>query len=298
MNPKYGTITGYTQHDLETTFKEHLEGTDKDMVKRWYNGYNYFAEPIYNPFDILQFIDSDCTFDNYWWETGNPGFLIEILKKSNFYIPRLDNLIVSKETLSAFDVERIGLIALLWQTGYLTFDKVIVNEEKSYYKMKLPNREVQDSLYTLFFEYLTERTDNVSEELKIKTYLKDNNIEGVINIFKSLFSAIAYNNHVNNEIVNYEGYYASVIYAFLSSLGYDTVAEDVTNRGRIDLTLKTKTSIFIFEFKVDSTEDAIKQIRERKYYEKYLGDNKNIYIVGINFSSELKNISEFKWEKI
>ncbi|OQY35959.1 MAG: hypothetical protein B6229_10975 [Spirochaetaceae bacterium 4572_7] len=82
------------------------------------------------------------------------------------------------------------------------------------------------------------------------------------------------------------------------SLGYNTVAEDVTNVGRIDLTLITETSIFIFEFKVDSKEDAIKQIKERKYYQKYLAENKDIYMVGINFSSVEKNISDYQWERV
>ena len=299
IDGEYGTITGYTQTDLETTFSEHLEGVDMAMVKRWYNGYNYFAEPIYNPFDILQFISQKYIFKNYWWETGNPSFLIEILKKSNFYIPNLDNITVGEETLNTFDVEKINLIALLWQTGYLTFKEVIVEESERAYVMKVPNLEIQKSLNLLFLNYLTEDT----------TELKSKNIDMIRNfakgkvadleiIFKSLFAAIPYNNYVRNEISRYEGYYSSVIYTFLASLGYDTIAEDVTTRGRIDLTLKTKNGIYIFEFKVDSKEKAMKQIKERKYYEKYQSEGNNIYIIGMNFDSELRNISEFKWEKI
>ena len=268
-----------------------------EKVRKWYNGYNYFAEPIYNPFDILQFIDNDCTFKNYWWETGNPSFLIDILKKSNFYIPNLDDLVVGEETLNAFDIDKIDLIALLWQTGYLTFDEVI-EEGRLYYKMKIPNLEVKQSLNNLFLNYLVNNIETISKELDIKKAIKTGNVELLINVLKSLFSSILYNNYVRNELSNYEGYYASIIFTFLSSLGYDTVGEDVTNKGRIDLTLKTSNDIFIFEFKVDLKEDPIKQIKDRKYYEKYQSENKKIYIVGINFDSELKNISEFKWEKI
>ena len=297
MNSKYGTITGYTQKDLETTFKEHLEGVNMDEVRDWYNGYNYFSEPIYNPFDILQFIENNYNFDNYWWETGNPRFLIETLKKSNFYLPDLENLVVGKETLNAFDVEQIDIVALLWQTGYLTFDKQIIDGNSLYYKMKIPNLEVKKSLGILFLDYLVDNTRNVELEIKVRTAINSNNPDGLQEVLKSLFAAIPYNNYVKNELANYEGYYASVIYTFLSSLGYETAAEDVTNKGRIDLTLKTETSIFIFEFKVDSPEEAIKQIKERKYYEKYLADGKDIFMIGINFDSGLKNISDFKWEK-
>ncbi len=299
IDEEYGTITGYTQHDLETTFKEHLKGVDMEEIKRWYNGYNYLSESIYNPFDILIFIAKKHKFSNYWWQSGNPKFLIEILKTSKFYLPDLDNLIVGEDTLNAFDVERIDLIALLWQTGYLTFDKVIIRNNKINYKMKIPNLEVQNSLSALFFDYLVDNSINRNnKEVLIQDYIADNNLQGIKEILVSLFAAIPYNNYTKNKLTNYEGHYASIIYTFLSALGFDTVTEDVTNKGRIDLTLKTKNSIFIFEFKVDSKEKAIKQIKERKYYEKYQTENKEIFMVGINFDSELKNISNFKWEKL
>ncbi|OQY36071.1 MAG: hypothetical protein B6229_10765 [Spirochaetaceae bacterium 4572_7] len=298
-NRKYGTITGYTQNDLETHFSEHLNGVDMEEVKRWYNGYNYFAEPIYNPFDILQFIENSCIFKNYWWETGNPRFLIEILKKSNFYLPTLENLIVEDETLNAFDVEKIDLVALLWQTGYLTFDKEIVRNNKITYKMKIPNVEVKNSLYALFFDYLVENSVNRTlNESRIQDAIDSRDLLGIKEELESLFSSIAYNNYTKNNLVAYEGYYASIIFSFLFSLGYDIIAEDVTNRGRIDLTLKTKDAIFILEYKVNTHENAIKQIKERKYYEKYLNENKEIFMIGINFDSELKNISNYQWEQL
>ena len=299
IDEEYGTITGYTQHDLETTFKEHLEGVDMDKVKRWYNGYNYLSEPIYNPYDILIFIKKKCIFDNYWWQSGNPSFLIDILKRSNFYLPNLDNLIVGKETLNAFDVERIDIVALLWQTGYLTFDKKITEGNFSSYKMKIPNLEVKQSLNTLFLNYLAK--DNIQLNpigAKAVNALLNNNVEKLFIVLKSLFATIANNNFIKNSLAHYEGYYASIMYTFLSSLGFDSHAEDVTNIGRIDLTLKTDSTIYIFEFKVDRKEDAITQIKDKKYYEKYQSDNKDIYLIGINFISTEKNISEFKWEKV
>lgn len=297
MAKKYGTITGYTQHDLETTFNEHLKSVDMNKVKQWYNGYNYFSEPIYNPFDILKFIENEFEFKNYWWQSGNPRFLIEILKSSNFYLPNLEELIVGEETLGAFDIERIDLIALLWQTGYITFDKTIEEESEIGYKMKIPNLEVQKSLNKLFFDYLSGgSTELKSRNIETIRLILDNNLDGLRSVIKSLFASIPYNNYVKNELPHYEGYYASIIYTFLSGLGFKIVAEDVTNKGRIDLTLKTNISTYIFEFKVDSKEEAIKQIKERKYYEKYMDTDREIFLVGINFDSNLKNISEFKWE--
>lgn len=117
-------------------------------------------------------------------------------------------------------------------------------------------------------------------------------------ILKSLFASIPYNNYTKSVMAEYEGYYSSVIYSFLAGLGFDPVGEDVTNRGRIDLTIKTKSSIIIIEFKVYLKEEPIKQIKERKYCEKYIVDGKPVYIIGISFDSSIRNISNYKWEKI
>ncbi len=92
LNSNYATICGYTHHDLLTVFKEHLQGADMEKVKEWYNGYNYLGDKVYNPFDILLFIKNNFEFANYWWETANPSFLIDMLKTGKYFIPELENL--------------------------------------------------------------------------------------------------------------------------------------------------------------------------------------------------------------
>ena len=295
----YGTIAGYTHNDLQTVFGEHVKGVDLEKVKKWYNGYNYFAEPIYNPFDILLFISNKYKFKNYWWESGNPGFLIEKLKEQKYYIPDLEEITVSSETLNAFDVDKIDIVALLWQTGYLTFDKEIEFPGGTQYKMKIPNLEIQNSLNSLFVDYLTNLSSEISKkQLSLYHDILNNDFDKFKETLTSLFASIPYNNYANNIIANYEGYYSSVVFTFLASLGFDIISEDTTNKGRIDLTLKTENSIVILEFKVDSDEQPIEQIKIKKYYEKYLSENKDIYLVGINFNSKEKNISGFDWEKM
>ena len=298
MDSAYGTIAGYTEHDLDTVFAEHLKGADRERVNRWYNGYNYFAESIYNPFDILQFIGQRYLFKNYWWETGNPNFLIEMLKKSNFYIPDLENLIVEEEALNAFDVEKIELVALLWQTGYLTFKKREMLESGIEYTLKIPNMEIQNSINTLLLTYLVNENLNLPKKSLLNRILSAGDLPGLEKSLKALFAAIPYNNYTKNIMAQYEGYYSSVIYTFMAGLGFDIVGEDVTSRGRIDLTVKTKSAVYILEFKVDSDEDPVKQIKERRYYEKYRSGNKTVYMVGIKFDSEARNISDFTWEKV
>jgi len=119
---------------------------------------------------------------------------------------------------------------------------------------------------------------------------------------KSLFASIPYNNFSKSRIHEYEGYYASVIYSYFAALGIELIAEDVTNKGRIDLTLKLGDKIYIIEFKVseDSDDDKnlpLKQIKSRGYKEKYADKNKLIYLIGMSFSKKDRNISSFEWEK-
>ena len=300
INPEYAEICGYTHRDLEIVFKDRLEGVDLEMVKKWYNGYNYFGEKLYNPFDILLFISNNHEFRNYWWGTGNPSFLIDKLKEENYYIPELENAFISEEGLEAFDVDYIDIIALLWQTGYLTFAEKFRSEVGGLnYRLKIPNLEIQLSLNQLFIDYLTkQRHEKIKFNLNMHKYLKENDLDGFIGILKSIFSSIPYTNYANNIISRYEGYYSSVVFVYLMALGYEVILEDITNKGRIDLTIRTKDKILIIEFKVDIEESPIEQIKNKKYYEKYLKENKPIYLIGMKFDSKERNIVTYEIERM
>jgi hypothetical protein len=293
---KYGNICGYTQHDIDTTFEEYLVGVDKERVKTWYNGYNFLGDSVYNPFDILKFINNECIFENYWWESGSPYSLIELLKTRDYYLPSLQNLKTDKTLLNSFDIENIQLESLLFQAGYLTIDKVIEKRNRIEFLLKVPNLEVQISLNELMIRYLTDKVDLDIEDNLYEALLHAN-LEEFQQTLISLFANIPYNNYVKNTISNFEGYYASVVYAYLASLGLEIIAEDVTNKGRIDLTLLIEDKIYIIEFKVGN-EDALTQIKAKNYHQKYLSDKREIYLVGINFDEEEKNVSKFEWECI
>ena len=299
IDQRYATITGYTHHDIETTFSDYTQGVDLEEVRRWYNGYNYLGEPVYNPFDVLLFFSKDNTFDNYWWETGNPKFLIDKLVENPQRLPNLQNIKVSKNTLNNFDVEHIDLVALLWQTGYLTFDSKEVILGVAEYKMKVPNKEVQLSLNGLFFDYLTKLGNESTLKTDLAKLFLKADMQGVEQHLISLFASIPNTNYIKNNISRFEGYYASVMYAFLCSIGFDVRAEDYTSEGRIDMTLIGPDQIFILEFKVDQpAEKAIQQIKAKRYYEKYTAQGKGIYLIGIHFSSEKRNLTDFKWETL
>jgi len=299
LDKRYGDICGYTQNDIETTFLPYLKGQDFEKIKVWYNGYNFLQSKMYNPFDILLFIDNGFIFRNYWFNTGTPTFLIELINKNNYFLPNLSNLVVGEKLLDSFDIENIDLEVVLYQAGYLTIDEMIIDEDDYIeYRLKLPNKEVRKSFSDMVIDKIIGTSNSNPQARPIRKALVSGNLEGLEVALKAMFSSIPHNNYTKNNIHEYEGFYASVIYVYLQSLGLDIIGEDVTNRGRIDLTIKLPNRIVIIEFKVDQQEKALKQIKEKKYYEKYQTEGKEIYMVGICFDSRNKNITEFECEAV
>ena len=297
LNKNYGNICGYTQNDIETSFLPYLDGVDLKKLKSWYNGYNFLKDDMYNPFDILQFIKNDFIFDNYWFVTGTPTFLIKLIEKNRYFLPKLSNLVIGKQLLDSFDIENIQLEVILYQSGYLTIDKAIEKRRGGIvYKLKIPNSEVKESFSNIVIDLLTnQKIEKLKHQDNIYDAILDCDMKLLENSLISMFASIPNNNYTNNNIQKYEGFYATVIYVYLQSLGLDIIGEDVTNNGRIDLTIKIENIVYILEFKIGNG-NGLKQIKEKKYYEKYL-NYKNIYLIGINFDKEKRNISKFEWER-
>ena len=299
IDETYATICGYTHAEVEKNFTEYLAGVDLEKLQEWYNGYNYFGEPIYNPFDILLFFSKNKEYRPYWWSTGNPSFLIDLLRQQRRYLPELENYIADDIILDSFDVDHIDLMALLWQTGYLTFNKKFTKRDKIHYTLKIPNKEIQLSLNELFIDYLTDQKHTkMAWQDKLYDSLKEADLAAFQQSLTGLFASIPYHNYANKIIEKYEGYYASVAYAYLASLGIPLTAEDVTNKGRIDLTIKLPDKVYIIEFKVDQPGKALEQIKAKNYHEKYQAPGRTVYIVGISFDSTEKNITDFAWETV
>jgi len=299
LNPKYGNICGYTQEDIETSFKDYLVDVDMNKFQNYYNGYNFLKDPVYNPFDTLQFIINDFKYSNYWFSSGTPTFLIKLIEKNNYFLPTLSNLTIGEELLDSFNIENIDLEVILYQSGYLTIDSVKEKRRGGIeYKLKLPNIEVKNSFNDILIDYLTnQKTEKLKLQDDLYDAIVDEKLEDIKTSFETIFASIPYNNYTNNSIQNYEGYYASIVYVYLQSLGLEIIGEDVTSKGRIDLTIKINNIIYIIEFKIGSN-DALIQIKEKDYAQKYQREKKTIYLVGINFDKEERNISRFEWERL
>ena len=294
LNPDYGNICGYTQLDLDTTFAPYLERVDMEQVKRWYNGYNFLGDTVYNPFDILLFIKNHCVFKNYWFETGTPTFLIDLIKKSNYFIPRLNKLRVNESLLNSFDIQNLNLETILFQSGYLTIKRLIPSGTGIRYELGFPNKEVQISFNDAILQSMISVSEKELLHDELLDFIETGDVTKLESVIRHLFASIAYNNYTNNHIDRYEGFYSSVLFAFFIGCGVNIIAEDVSNRGRIDLTLKAGGQTFLLELKVTDGE-PLEQIRRMKYYEKYSGER---YLVGIVFDPKARNVSRFEVEKI
>jgi len=304
LDCKYADICGYTQSELEISFASYLQNVDRSELKHWYNGYNFAGseeQKVYNPFDVLLFINRNCKYYPYWFETATPTFLIKLLQEKKYYIPDLENIEIIQDMLGNFDIDSISLIVLLFQTGHLTIDKEVTYGAQSLYQLKFPNHEVKISLNTKIAEIGTTPEQTSKNIRDLYNALRKDNLDVLKQTIYSLFASIPHDWYRNNNINNYEGFYASIVYSYLAALGYDVIAEDTTNYGKIDLTVKFREKILIIEFKVveyTDTTNALEQIKQKCYYEKYLALNQPIYLVGISFSKQNRNVVGFDWEKL
>jgi hypothetical protein len=300
LDERFSSICGYTQEEFENVFEDRLEGIDLEEVKRWYNGYAWLGEPVYNPFDILLFLDKKA-FRPYWFETGTPTFLIKLFQKHRYFLPGLENLEVGEELLSNLDIDFIFPENLLFQSGYLTIKESYQIAGKNYYVLSYPNFEVRVSFNDAFLTHLMSPAVKDRAELGIVRALEKGDLGKIEEILYSFFASIPAEWYRKNEIERYEGFYASVVYALFNGSGLQTITEDAGSTGRIDLTVIHRGKVYVMEFKVVEGEaegKALKQIRERRYFEKYLGKYEGVYLVGIEFSKKGKNIVGFEWESL
>ncbi len=245
-------------------------------------GKSLFLDTLYNIFEAKkELFEGLAIYDKYDWQEKYP--IIKISWGGDF--KTLEQTKKTALDILEFNQKRLGVECKLDDEPEFG-----INE----YKLKVPNKKINISLNYLFLDYLT---NGIRVNKKLITSLLEANLEEFKRIFESLFASIPYNNYVKNTIGEYEGYYASVFYSYLAASGVKIVAEDVTNSGRIDLSILIKEKVYIVEFKVDEL-NALSQIKKKNYAKKYLNQAKEIYLIGISFDSKEKDIKEFEWERV
>ncbi|MBC7474395.1 MAG: ATP-binding protein [Candidatus Sericytochromatia bacterium] len=302
----FSTMLGYTEKELFIYFKEHIKATAKelkvtqkylkDTLKTWYNGYSWDGKNfVYNPFSILSVL-TVRQIDNYWFQSGTSTFLVKLIKEKNIDVKNLENIEASKSMLDSFEIEDIDVESLLFQTGYLTIKKI---EEKNLgykkYYLNYPNLEVKESfLNSILRSFSNNKKDSKILIGDLVEYIEQNNLEEFFNILKDVFT------HIPSVIFmsDKEAYYHTIIYLILTLIGVRINVEVHTNKGRIDAVIETETHIYVFEFKMTNTNQAIKQIESKKYYESYLLSDKVIYLIGVSFDSNERNISKWSFKAL
>ncbi|MCY4658708.1 MAG: ATP-binding protein [Acidobacteria bacterium] len=301
LDPRYSTICGYTDVDLDTVFAPEIPGLDRNEIREWYNGYSWRGtERVYNPYDILLLFDRR-EFDAWWFETGTPSFLVDTLTRRGVGAVTLESMVASGDLLSSFDVDDIATEALLFQTGYLTITGTENLGGKTLYRLGYPNREVRQSLNERLLRVMTpDGSQQGQREIELFALLRANDFSGLRTLFEAFFASIPHDWHRKNDIARYEGYYASVFYSHFAALGLDVGVEDASSRGRLDMAVRFNGQVYLFEFKVVEAApegDAMAQLKKRGYADKYRGRGEPIHLIGVEFSREERNIAAFEVER-
>ena len=298
LDPRYSSICGYTERDLDTVFGPELAGLDRGQVREWYNGYRWRGnESVYNPYDVLLLLDSR-EFAAHWFETGTPAFLVEKLFERRVSSVALDEMMSTERLLSAFDVEHVGTEALLFQTGYLTITGEQRLGGRRLYRLGYPNREVRESLNEQLLLYLVQdAAQQTANSMRLVRLLEAHDCGGLKELFQAFYASIPYHWYTNNDIAEYEGFYASVFYSYFAALGYDIAVEESSSHGRLDMAVRAYGHVYLFEFKVAEMAppgSALAQLQERDYAAKYRGQGEPIHLVGVEFSRTTRNITAFE----
>lgn len=305
LDEKFSNLCGYTQSELETVFAPELNNVNLAELKQWYNGYNWGGESVYNPFDILLFLNSTKkNYKPYWIETGNTTFLVDKIINEEVNIAQIQQEMIDANILSSFDIGDISPIALMFQTGYLTIDTISIKAGMEIYTLKFPNIEVQQSLNRLLLtQYLNKSFNTIPTQFNLHDALIEHDLDKVEKVTQAFFASIPHNWHRNNPIANYEGYWASVFYALFASLGFQIITEDATSLGNIDMTIIVNNHIYIFEFKVVGGQadkpqgKALAQIKHKHYADKYRTPNYIIHQIGIEFDKDTHAVVFDRGEK-
>ena len=301
MDARYATICGITDKELRRDFQPELEalaaneGLDYEEVcqkmKRMYDGYHFRhnMEGLYNPFSVLNALDS-LEFGSYWFSTGTPTFLVQLLKKTDYDLRNIEGIELPANQFADYRADADYPIPVIYQSGYLTI-KGYDKEFKSY-TLGFPNEEVEYGFLNFLVPYYTgvSSNENLFNIRHFVNELRTGNVDAFLTRLRAFFAGIPY--ELNDKT---ERHYQAIFYLVFRLLGQYIDVEERSAKGRADAVVKTKDYVYVFEFKLDgSTEDALKQIDEKGYLLPYSIDQRQLMKIGVSFDSAERNIGEWK----
>ena len=305
MDADYAGMLGFTEAEVRKYFADRIvdaakaHGTSEDKLMRdllaWYDGYRFSKAETHvcNPVSITKFFYSGYDFSNYWDSTGTPRFLLEMMRSQSYSLEAALNGTYDESVFAAYELDRLDITGLLWQTGYLTIKELVPGLRRMKYRLGFPDYEVEDTFMTRLLEHFCDIPQGTGEDTieGFQKAIAKDDLEGFMALFQSFLANIPYGIHLKHE-----KYYQTVFFVFFRLLGLFIKAESCTNQGRIDAYIRTTKTVFIFEFKLDrSADEAVGQILDRRYYEKFQGGTLPIRLVGVNFDSSKGRIDG--WEE-
>ena len=305
MDEPYAAICGITEDEMLIQMREDIDNLAIKMeisseevvqkLKENYDGYHftYPSPDIYNPFSLLNAF-ADGKFNSYWFGSGTPTYLIKMLTKFNVEPSEIGN---NHAEVSAFDAPTetmTDIIPLLYQSGYITikdYDKTL-----DLYTLDIPNKEVRLGLMkSLLPNYVASKTRETTTMVAyLSRDIRNDDMDAALRRLQTFLSTIPYCDNTR-----YEGHYQQMFYIIFSLLGNYVDVEVRTPRGRVDMVLRTKTTLYVMELKLDKNADeAMEQIDLKNYPERFALCGLPIVKVAVNFDSERCTIGEWKIERI
>ena len=301
MKPQYATVCGITRQELIDTFTPELQQLAEANRLMWeetlakmeamYDGYHFceFSEGVFNPFSVLNVFDGR-KFSNYWFQTGTPTFLVEMLRKSEYDLRTLLNGIEAPASMfSEYRVEANNPIPLIYQSGYLTIKGY--NERFQNYLLEFPNDEVRYGFMSFLVPFYT-GVNNDDQGFYIGRFveeLESGDYDAFLTRLQAFFADFPYELNAKTE-----RHYQVVFYLVFKLMGQFTQAEVKSAKGRADAIVKTPKYIYVFEFKLNGTaEEALQQIEDKGYLIPYQADGREVIKLGVEFSAEERNISRW-----
>ncbi len=304
MDYAYYDICGISEEELLRVFPEQIEMLAKangmtreeciEKLRRQYDGYHFEenAPGMYNPFSVLNTFYR-MKFGNYWFETGTPTYLVELLRMHDYNLEHLENIETDADVLNSIDASSTNPVPVIYQSGYLTIKGY--DEEFGLYKLGYPNAEVKEGFMRFLVPYYT-AIDRVNAPFQIQRFVKEvrsGECESFIQRLKSFFAGTPY-----EMVKDLENHYQNVLFIICRLLGFYTHAEYHTSSGRIDLLVESNDYRYVMEFKLDGTaEEALGQIKSKDYSLPFAADDKHTFLIGMNFSKETRNIEKYVIEK-
>ncbi len=306
LDPRFATICGYRDEDLDRVFGPELAGLDREEIRTWYNGYHWRGgERVYNPYDVLLLLRRR-EFRPYWFETGSPNFLFRLLMEKSVSPMELEGRLADMALVSKFDVGDIAIEALLFQTGYLTIAEEERDDFDVLYRLDYPNLEVRLSLNRGLLVWLGQQgAEPLERGRAFCALLEAHDFAGFGETLRAWLAGIPYQWHAKGDLARYEAWYASLFYMSLRAVGMDLSVEEASHRGRADLVVRLGGQVFVLEFKMADGEEgsataldaALAQMRARGYAEAYRAHAGAVHLIGVACGREARNLLAIRAER-